>query len=83
VIVHVVAVVCTIAIAEMFVQVKSVPRTSDSVEHSSSSSPVNVNVSVADAAVAPERVSVTLGAVESIVTVVADAADRLSAASTA
>ena len=68
VIVHVVALVCTMpVIAEIFVKVKSVPEVVDKVEQVMFSLPVTVNVIVADVEVAAERNRVTVGAVVSAV----------------
>jgi hypothetical protein len=82
VMVHAVCVACAIVIAEMFAQVKSTPLTADNDAQSNSSSPVSVNTTAADVAVAPARVNDTVGAVESTVTIPADATERLSAPST-
>jgi hypothetical protein len=73
VIVHTVADVCATEIAEMFTKSKSVPSVAEIVEHVIASSPVTVNVIDADVAVAADRANVSVGAVLSMVTVVASA----------
>jgi uncharacterized membrane protein len=66
VIVQVVVFVCTMpVIAEMFVNVKSVPFVVDKVAQFIASLPVTVKVIVAEPEVAAERAKVTVGAVRS------------------
>jgi hypothetical protein len=85
VIVHTVPDVCAIdEIAEIPVNVKSVPAVVDSVVQSRSSEPVTVKVIIAlDEVVADAAIVTLVGAVESTVTVPVEAVDRLSMASTA
>ena len=79
VIVHVVALVCTMpVIAEIFVKVKSVPEVVDKVEQVMFSLPVTVNVIVADVDVAAERNRVTVGAVVSARVTTVDFGDAVS-----
>ena len=69
VIVQVVVLVCTMpVIAEIFVNVKSVPEAVDNVVQSIASSPVTVKVIACVLAVAAERTKVKVGAVVSTVT---------------
>jgi len=82
--VHTDPLVCTIEeIEEIPVSAKSIPLIVDSVVQSMSSDPVTVKLIDADVAVVAVAASVTVGAVESIVTLFEDATDRLSSASTA